>query len=72
MNISFTSLCLIITLPTTTTTTTTTTTATIILIADLYTLAGITAIETLGGPQIGWRAGRVDAMDPSAVTPDGR
>mmetsp|Transcript_41677 Transcript_41677/g.67059 ORF Transcript_41677/g.67059 Transcript_41677/m.67059 type:complete len:269 (+) Transcript_41677:69-875(+) len=40
--------------------------------ADLYTLAGITAIETLGGPQIGWRAGRVDAMDPSAVTPDGR
>mmetsp|Transcript_27817 Transcript_27817/g.38854 ORF Transcript_27817/g.38854 Transcript_27817/m.38854 type:complete len:203 (+) Transcript_27817:63-671(+) len=40
--------------------------------SDLYTLAGVTAIETLGGPKVGWRAGRLDAMDPSAVTPDGR
>jgi len=40
--------------------------------ADLYTLAGATAIEALGGPAVTWRAGRVDAMDPSAVTPDGR
>jgi len=40
--------------------------------ADLYTLAGVTAIEALGGPTVTWRAGRVDALDPSAVTPDGR
>jgi Peroxidase len=26
----------------------------------------------MGGPTIPWSAGRVDAMDPSAVTPDGR
>ena len=40
--------------------------------ADLYTLAGVTAIKTMGGPTIPWSSGRVDAMDPSAVTPDGR
>jgi len=39
--------------------------------ADLYTLAGITAIEA-AGLKIPWRAGRKDALDPSAVTPDGR
>jgi len=26
----------------------------------------------MGGPAIGWSSGRVDAMDPSTVTPDGR
>lgn len=26
----------------------------------------------MGGPTIPWSAGRVDAIDPSAVTPDGR
>jgi hypothetical protein len=26
----------------------------------------------MGGPAIGWRAGRVDSMDPADVTPDGR
>lgn len=26
----------------------------------------------MGGPTIPWGAGRVDALDPSAVTPDGR
>uniref|UniRef100_A0A7S1BRL8 Plant heme peroxidase family profile domain-containing protein n=1 Tax=Corethron hystrix TaxID=216773 RepID=A0A7S1BRL8_9STRA len=26
----------------------------------------------MGGPTIGWSSGRTDAMDPSAVTPDGR
>jgi cytochrome c peroxidase len=26
----------------------------------------------MGGPAIPWQSGRVDAMDPSAVTPDGR
>lgn len=40
--------------------------------ADLYTLAGVSAIKTMGGPTIPWSSGRVDAMDPSAVTPDGR
>jgi len=40
--------------------------------ADLYTLSGAVAIEAMGGPSIPWRAGRVDALDPSAVTPDGR
>ena len=40
--------------------------------ADLYTLAGVAAIQTMGGPTIPWSSGRVDALDPSAVTPDGR
>lgn len=40
--------------------------------ADLYTLAGVVTIKTLGGPSIPWSSGRVDAMDPSSVTPDGR
>ena len=39
---------------------------------DLYTLAGVVAIETLGGPKIPWRAGRQDEYDPKKVTPDGR
>ena len=40
--------------------------------ADLYTLAGIQAIKTLGGPDIAWRAGREDFLDESKATPDGR
>ncbi len=40
--------------------------------ADLYTLSGAVAVEAMGGPAVTWRAGRVDAMDPKAVTPDGR
>lgn len=40
--------------------------------ADLYTLAGATAIEEMGGPAIKWRAGRSDAPDASAVPPEGR
>ena len=39
--------------------------------ADLYVLAGATAIEA-AGVKVPFKAGRVDAMDPSAVTPDGR
>ena len=35
---------------------------------DLYTLAGVTAIETFGGPKIAWRAGRKDSFDPADVT----
>ena len=40
--------------------------------ADLYTLAGVASIKALGGPDVPWRAGRVDSMSPSDVTPDGR
>jgi cytochrome c peroxidase len=40
--------------------------------ADLYTLSGAVAVEAMGGPPVVWRTGRVDAVDPSAVTPDGR
>lgn len=29
-------------------------------------------MEAMGGPKIPFRAGRVDAIDPSTVTPDGR
>ena len=40
--------------------------------ADLYPLSGVVAIETLGGPKVGFKAGRVDSMDPKDVTPNGR
>jgi cytochrome c peroxidase len=40
--------------------------------ADLYSLAGVEAIAAMGGPVIPWRTGRVDTLDPAAVTPDGR
>lgn len=39
--------------------------------ADLYTLAGCVAIESMGGPHIEWRAGRSDAKDESSCPPDG-
>lgn len=38
---------------------------------DLYTLAGVTAVEKMGGPKIKWRSGRKDE-DVSAVPPGGR
>lgn len=40
--------------------------------ADLYTLAGAVAVEEMGGPRVPWSAGRSDAADGSACTPDGR
>lgn len=40
--------------------------------ADLYTLGGVVAIKQMSGPAIPWKSGRADALDPSAVTPDGR
>jgi cytochrome c peroxidase len=42
--------------------------------ADLYTLAGATALEAafVDGTKVPWKSGRVDAMTPDAVTPDGR
>lgn len=39
--------------------------------ADLYTLAGCVAIESMGGPRIEWRSGRSDAKDESSCPPDG-
>ena len=40
--------------------------------ADLYTLAGVVAIEEMGGPTIAWSPGRSDAASVDACTPDGR
>ena len=36
------------------------------------TCSSAVAIEEMGGPKIGFSYGRVDEMDPGAVTPDGR
>lgn len=40
--------------------------------ADLWTLAGVVAIETMGGPVVPWRPGRVDAAAGSSCPPEGR
>lgn len=41
--------------------------------ADTWTLAGVTAVEMMGGPKIAWRQGRTDASEKSlAPLPDGR
>lgn len=40
--------------------------------ADLYTLAGVVAVEEMGGPTINWSAGRTDADSGKACPPDGR
>jgi len=40
--------------------------------ADLYTFAGKTAIEIMGGPSIPWKEGRADFAEGQGVTPDGR
>ena len=39
--------------------------------SDLWTLAGVCALQEMQGPQIPWRPGRQD-RDVSACTPDGR
>lgn len=39
--------------------------------ADVWTLAGATAIEAMGGPAIPWKGGRTDSPRPTTV-PDGR
>ncbi|KAL3484334.1 heme peroxidase [Aspergillus germanicus] len=39
--------------------------------SDLWTLAGVTAVQELGGPTVPWRPGRHDAQS-TACTPDGR
>jgi len=40
--------------------------------ADLWTLAGVVAIEEMGGPKISWRSGRSDAPDNKTCPPNGR
>ncbi|KAL8279863.1 hypothetical protein RQP46_007713 [Phenoliferia psychrophenolica] len=40
--------------------------------ADLWTLAGVVAIEAMGGPVIPWKAGRTDFPDESKCPPNGR
>ncbi|KAH9058790.1 heme peroxidase [Lactarius vividus] len=38
---------------------------------DLWTLAGVAAVQEMGGPKIPWRSGRIDGFAKDA-TPDGR
>jgi len=42
--------------------------------ADLWTLAGVTAIEEMGGPKVPWRPGRsdYDGTNEALLPPDGR
>lgn len=40
--------------------------------ADLWTLAGVTAIKAMGGPDIPWLPGRTDYVDDSKLPPQGR
>ncbi|KAJ3125673.1 heme peroxidase [Nowakowskiella sp. JEL0407] len=40
--------------------------------ADLWTLAGVVAIQEMGGPVVPWRAGRTDAVSEAACPPQGR
>lgn len=39
---------------------------------DLWTLAGVEAVKFMGGPDIPWKPGRVDAVSANAVPPNGR
>lgn len=38
---------------------------------DLWTLAGVCAVQEMGGPKVPWRPGRIDGLAKDA-TPDGR
>ena len=40
--------------------------------ADLYTLAGVVAVEEAGGPTVPYRTGRMDAESGASSPPDGR
>ena len=39
---------------------------------SLWTLAGVTAIKAMGGPEIQWKPGRTDFVDDSKLPPNGR
>ena len=39
--------------------------------SDLWTLAGVVAVQEMGGPKIKWRPGRKDGLEENC-TPDGR
>ncbi|KAF5610252.1 heme-binding peroxidase [Fusarium subglutinans] len=40
--------------------------------SDLWTIAGVTAIRAMGGPEIDWLPGRTDFTDDSKLPPRGR
>ncbi|KAI9040554.1 peroxidase [Aspergillus affinis] len=40
--------------------------------SDLWTLAGVVAVEEMGGPKVPWKPGRTDLVDDSKVPPRGR
>mmetsp|Transcript_29578 Transcript_29578/g.47719 ORF Transcript_29578/g.47719 Transcript_29578/m.47719 type:complete len:352 (+) Transcript_29578:57-1112(+) len=40
--------------------------------ADLWSLAGVVAVEAMGGPKVQWRAGRLDALSGAECPPTGR
>jgi len=40
--------------------------------ADLWTLAGVVAVEAMGGPKVSWRPGRKDSADGKSCPADGR
>lgn len=40
--------------------------------ADLYTFAGVTAIEAMGGPKVEWKPGRTDCITDQFVPKNGR
>lgn len=42
------------------------------MLRSLWTLAGVVAIEAMGGPVIPWKAGRTDYTDESSCAPNGR
>ena len=39
---------------------------------SLWTLAGVTAVQAMGGPEIAWKPGRTDFADESFCPPRGR
>ncbi|KAJ9138201.1 heme-binding peroxidase protein [Pleurostoma richardsiae] len=40
--------------------------------SDLWTLAGVTAVKEMGGPDVPWQGGRTDFVDDSKLPPRGR
>jgi len=40
--------------------------------SDLWSLAGVVAVEAMGGPKVSWRPGRTDKLDGKSGPPDGR